>query len=213
MSEIKNKKLLVLGAGGHGKVCVDCAAATGDYSHIAFLDDIHKGKKVLGYDVLGGFKELGNYSESFDEYFVAIGNNNTRVRWFGKLVELGLKSAILIHPDSTVSSFADIGLGSVIMAGAVVNANATLRECVIVNSRAVVEHDCLIGKGTHISPGAIIAGNSQVGNSSWICMGAKISNNVKIGNNTTIAANSTVLDDIEDNVMAAGTPAIVKKRK
>lgn len=211
MSETKNKKILILGAGGHGKVCADCAGLTMRYNEIAFLDDNLKGMQVLGYEVLGSFSDLINFKDYFDEFFIAVGNNILRTSWIQKLYDVKLSPTVLIHPDSTVSNFAVIGAGSIILAGAVVNANAVLKEGVIVNSRAVVEHDCILEKGVHISPGAIIAGESNIGENTWVCLGARVSNNVNIGNNCIIAANSTVLKDLPDNVMAAGTPAKIKK--
>ena len=87
MLKVKNKRLLILGAGGHGKVCADCAVAMSGYSDIAFLDDNMEGSQVLGYSVIGGFKDIKKYKEDFDEFFVAVGNNKIRTDWIEKVID------------------------------------------------------------------------------------------------------------------------------
>ncbi|MBN2557803.1 MAG: acetyltransferase [Clostridia bacterium] len=207
----KNKRLLILGAGGHGRVVADCAYETGYYREIAFLDDEMKGKSILGHDVVGGFNDFMEASSGFDELFVAIGKDTLRVEWMERIAGAGYRIAVLVHPGAWVSRHAIIDFGSVVLAGAVVNSNAKLGTGVIINTNAVVEHDCVIGKGVHVSPGAIIAGNAVIGEYTWVCMGAKVSNDIKIGRNSVIAAGAVVTGDVGDYVMVAGIPAGIKK--
>lgn len=92
------------------------------------------------------------------------------------------------------------------------NANARIAEAVIVNSGAIVEHDCDIGRGVHIAPGTAPAGGVSIGEFSFIGVGSAIKEGIKIGRNCVIGAGSVILNDIPDEVMAAGVPAkIIKK--
>jgi sugar O-acyltransferase (sialic acid O-acetyltransferase NeuD family) len=205
----KSKKLFILGAGGHGKVCADCAESMKIYSKIVFLDDNHAGTEVIGHEVIGGFSELNKVVDECDEFFVAIGSNKERMALLEQIENI--KAATLIHPQSIVSNHVTIGPGTIVAAGAIVNTDVTIKKGVIVNTRAVIEHDCILEDGVHVSPGAVIAGGSLIGKNTWVCIGAKVSNGIRIGSNSIVAADSTVLKDVQDNVMVAGTPAEIKK--
>ncbi|MCI4000424.1 sugar O-acyltransferase, partial [Klebsiella pneumoniae] len=114
--------LAVVGAGGHGKVVADLAAALGTYGEIVFLDDRAQGS-VNGFPVIGMtlLLENGLSPEQFD-IAVAVGNNRIRRQIAEKAAALGFALPVLVHPDATVSPSATVGQGSVVMAKAVVQA-------------------------------------------------------------------------------------------
>lgn len=206
------KKLLVLGAGGHGKVIGDCALQTGKYNELAFLDDRTIEDGILGFPVVGKIQDYEVLIGKFDDAFVAIGNNRIRVHLLEKLTSIGYNIPSLIHPASYVSKFVDLKSGSAVLAGAVVNAGAKFGLGCIINTCASIDHDCIIDRGVHISPGARVGGTVHVGEFAWICLGACVANNLVIGENSIIAAGAAVIDNIENNVLVAGVPAVVKKR-
>lgn len=202
-----NRKLAVIGAGGHGKVVAELAAALGTYGEIVFLDDRAQGS-VNGFPVIGTTLLLEN-SLSPEQYdiAVAVGNNRIRRQIAEKAAALGFKLPVLIHPDATVSPSATVGQGGVVMAKAVVQADSVLKDGVIVNTAATVDHDCLLDAFVHISPGAHLSGNTRIGEESWIGTGACSRQQIRIGSRATIGAGAVVVRDVSDGMTVAGNPA------
>lgn len=202
-----NCKLAVIGAGGHGKVVAELAAALGTYGEIVFLDDRAQGS-VNGFPVIGTTLLLENSlsPEQFD-IVVAVGNNRIRRQIAEKAAALGFSLPVLIHPGAYVSPSATVGQGSVVMAKAVVQAGSVLKDGVIVNTAATVDHDCLLDAFVHISPGAHLSGNTHIGEESWIGTGACSRQQIRIGSRATIGAGAVVVRDVSDGMTVAGNPA------
>ena len=131
-------RLIIIGAGGHGRVCAEIAELCG-YRDIAFLDDSLSEK----LNIIGRSTEWEQYLEGCD-FFVAIGNNAARKGFLEKIIERGGRIATLVHPGSVVSKNAIIEKGAVVMAGAVVNTDAVIGKGSIVNTGSSVDHDCKI---------------------------------------------------------------------
>lgn len=203
--------LLILGAGGHGKVVAETASLMDSWDYISFLDNQLVGQHIIGYPVIGEFGEAERYRQQYTHAFVAIGNNKAREQWIQHLSELGYAIPTIIHPQSIISQHAVIGRATVIMAGVVVNASVKIGDGCILNTSSSISHDCVIHNGVHVSPGARISGSVIVGACSWIGTGSSIVNNVSIGTNVMVAAGSTITCDVPNHVMVAGTPAVVKK--
>jgi FlaA1/EpsC-like NDP-sugar epimerase len=108
MGEYWLSKLLILGAGGHGKVVADAAMSTGNWEEIAFLDNNKELTNVLGKSVLGEFDSYMDHKEEYSAAFVAIGNNVTRMIWLDRLERAGFEIPSIIHPSSTISGFSRI---------------------------------------------------------------------------------------------------------
>lgn len=207
-------RLLILGAGGHGKVIAECAVTLGIYRAIAFLDDDQKANKksvLSSYPVIGTFCDAVNFTHEFSEAFVAVGNNRLRVELITYLTNIGYKLPYLIHPASYVSKFAHLESGTVIMAGAVVNTDAHIGVGGIINTGASVDHDCVLGMGVHLSPGARLGGTVTVGDYAWVCMGASVVNNVRVGEGAVVAAGAVVIGDVGDGVLVTGVPSRERK--
>ena len=98
------------------------------------------------------------------------------------------------------------------MAKAVVNPYATVEANVIVNTSAIIDHDCKVRDASHISPGAILAGNVTVGSKSWVGLGAKLLEGVTIGDGVIVGAGSVVTSNCPDRVLLTGVPARVKRQ-
>jgi len=204
------RKLLILGAGGHGKVVADAASAMQYWEEIAFLDDDEK-KGNLPYKVLGSMRQLPEFIKSFSTVIVALGNNHKREELLKKSAELGFILATIIHPRAYVSKYAAVEPGTVVFAHAVINPYAKVGFGSIINSAAVIEHDCVLDTAVHISPNAALAGAVTVGKYSWIGIGSNIIEKITIGDNVIVGAGSVVIENIPNNSIVVGVPAKVIK--
>ena len=153
---LTNKQLLIIGAGGHGRVAAEIARLQG--YEVSFLDD----NPPAGINVVGPVHDADRYMNQA-QFFVAIGNNEVRRKIQRNLLDRSARIVTLVHPNAVVSSDAHIGTGSIVMAGAVINAGAQIGEGVIVNTCSSVDHDCVIHDYAHVSVGAHLAGTVVVG--------------------------------------------------
>lgn len=200
-------RLAILGAGGHGRVVAESAAALG--WTISFFDDRHTGN-VDGWPISGKAADI--FDISCDCVLVAIGDNRTRLSWLHKLEEHNLNFATVIDPSALVSPSAEVGAGSFIARGAVVSTGARVARGCIVNTLASVDHDCLLADGVHLSPGVHLSGNVWIGECSWIGTGSSIRNNVMIGQDVVVGVGSAVVRDIENGQIVVGVPARVLEK-
>lgn len=200
-----NKKLLIIGANGHGKVVADIAQRTNKYEDIVFIDDNENIKECVGKAVVGSTKELEQYVDEYD-MFVAIGNTSIRNMILDKLIQINASVPILIHPNAIVGMNVEIGMGTVVMAGAIINPAVKIGVGCIINTGATVDHDCVIGDYVHISVGSHLAGTVIIGNNSWIGIGAIVSNNISVGPNIVVGAGGVVIKNIEVPGTYVGIP-------
>lgn len=208
----EQKHLIIIGAGGHGKVTADCARATQQFDNIYFLDGEYPNfNKVADWDVVGVPSQFEDFADEQTWFFVAIGHNPTRAMWQKKLLASGTKIATLIHPSTCIGSEVSIGQGSLVLAGAVVNILTDIGQGCIINTAASVDHDCQIGNYCHIAPGVNLAGAVNLGTEVFMGIGSTAVPCVTIGDKTIIGAGATVLGNIQAQVTAVGTPAKVIK--
>lgn len=191
-------RLVIIGAGGHGRVVADIASKVG-YREIVFLDDVQA-------NVAGKVSSFNTYTASWD-FFVAIGSASVRKRIMQQLQQAGASLATLVHPHAVIGENVSIGMGTVVMAGAVINPFAKIGEGCIVNTCSSVDHDCRISQYTHISVGAHVCGTVTIGENTWIGAGAIISNNIHVTDNCMIGAGAVVIADIEELGTYVGVPA------
>uniref|UniRef100_A0A7V3J928 Acetyltransferase n=1 Tax=candidate division CPR3 bacterium TaxID=2268181 RepID=A0A7V3J928_UNCC3 len=210
----KGCKILIFGAGGHGKVVLDILLESGA-DVLGFLDDEESkvGQEINGFKVLGGWSYLKNNKFSkLTKIALGIGNNNIREKIFRQAKDLGLSVVSAIHPKAIVSRSVKLGEGVAIMPGAIINSSSVLEDGVVVNTGATVDHDCYLERFCQIWPGAHLAGTVRVGEFSYVGTSASIIQNIKIGKNVIIGAGAAVVSDIPDNVTAVGVPARVIKK-
>ena len=119
--------------------------------------------------------------------------------------EAGARFATIISPSAIITPGSEIGEGSVVMHGAIVN-RAKLGKNVIVNSGAIIEHDCVVGDNTFIGPGAVIGGFTQIGENCFIGLGARVGNNLAIGNDITVAMGMVIGKDLTEPGIYHGFP-------
>lgn len=208
----KQKKIVIFGSGGHGKVILDILQASG-CKVIGFIDENTNkhNKTILGIKVLGGWEYLLKNNKV--SVALGIGDNKARGALFQKLQSLKIDVVSALHPQAVISRYAQLEKGVVVMAGAVINPSAVLNDGVVVNTGASVDHDCFLDAFSQVYPGAHLAGTVHVGAYSAIGIGASAIQNIKIGDNVIIGAGAAVISDVPGNVIAVGVPAkIIKKR-
>lgn len=205
------KRLLIIGAGGHGAVVAEAAAS--QWSDIAFLDDGAEARTVVGYPVIGGIDQLKSLKSDEWEVIVAIGDNRRRKRLGEEIEARGFRLATVVHQSAIVSPTSSIGDGSVLCAGIVINARARIGRACIINTGATVDHDCVVSGGVHISPGANLAGNVSIGECSWIGIGSAIREGTAVGRDVVVGAGSAVVSDIADGLIVGGVPSRELKRR
>lgn len=198
-------KLIIIGAGGHGKVVADVATKMKIYEEILFIDDKKKGDKVLGHEVIGNYKEIYNYKKTHS-FFVAIGNNIIRKKIQEELEINNFSVAKIIHPSVILGSEISIGRGTIVMPGVIINVSTTIGKGCIINTSSSIDHDCVIGDYVHLSPNVSIAGTVEIGTKTWVGIGSSISNNITIGPNVTVGSGSNVIRDIKLKGVYVGNP-------
>lgn len=203
-----DNKLVIIGAGGHGKVVADIAKLNG-YEEILFLDDDVTKTKIGKYDVAGTLNDADKYTNDYD-FFVAIGNNKFRKEITNILENKDIVTISMIHPSAVIDKTVNIGKGTVVMANTVINADTKIGDGCIINTAATVDHDCVIEDFVHISPGTHIAGTVNIGENTWIGVGSSIVNNIFICSNCIIGAGSVVITDIKKEGTYLGCPAKIK---
>ena len=197
----------MLGASGHGKVVADLAELAG-WEEVLFFDDAWPQIAKNGaWSVVGDSQALLDQLDRFTGVVVAIGNNKIRADKLSWLSENAAQIVSLIHPSALISRYAKFGLGCVVMAGVVVNADVSIADGVILNTSCSIDHDCVIADCAHISPGAQLAGGVHVGAQSWVGVGASVKQLVSIGQQVIVGAGAAVVTDLPDQITAVGVPA------
>ncbi len=201
-------KLILIGAGGHGKVVADAAVCSNRWKEIVFVDKLYPHLLNAGHwPVINGHDDLDKFDKKDCDYIVALGDNNIRHQLHNELKNKGFNLVNVIHPVAEISEYAELGVGNVVMANAVINVDAKIGDACIINTAATIDHDCIIGDGVHISPGAHLAGQVEVGEYSWIGIGATVNQLVVIGKNVTLGAGSVAIGNIPEGKTAVGIPA------
>ena len=195
-------KLIIIGAGGHGKVIVDNALKNG-YRNICFIDDHAKGE-VLGFPVVGTRENIEYFNDGKTDFIIGIGNNATR-KEIAEAYHVNWVS--IVHPSAQIAFNAEIGKGTVVMANAVINACATVGEHCIINTGAIIEHDNVVENYVHISPNAALGGAVRIGANSHIGIGATVKNNTDVCYDCIIGAGAVVIHDIKTSGTYKGVPA------
>ena len=204
-------RVVIWGASGHALVVADVLRQEGRSEIAGFLDDTdatRHGEPFAGAQVLGGRERLATLADDgVRGVAIAVGDCAARLALADVVRGHGLTLVRAVHPRAVVAADVEIGAGTVICAGAVVNPGTTLGACVIVNTGATVDHECRIADGVHVGPGAHLGGRVEVGRAAWIGIGAVVSDRVHVGAASVVGAGAVVVRDVPAGVVAYGVPA------
>jgi sugar O-acyltransferase (sialic acid O-acetyltransferase NeuD family) len=205
--------VVIIGAGGHGRVVLDILRHDINVGSLALVDDDDKYKNSLidGAPVLGKISSLPSLIpvHRLGGAIVAIGDNKTRARIYENITSMGLKIVNAIHPDALIARDVVIGEGVVIAAGAIIGTGSRIGNNVIINTGVTIEVENIIEDHTHISPGVNLAGRVRIKKYTHIGLGVCVIDNIIIGENVMVGAGAIILKEIPDNSLAVGTPARV----
>lgn len=190
------KEILLVGAGGHCKSCIDVIEQIGEWQIAGVIDRKDSGvTEVLGYKVMGCDDDLAELRKQYEHAFVTVGQIRSaelKMKLFHKLKELGFKQPGLVSPLAYVSKYAQIGEGTIVMHHALINTVAKVGDNCIINTKALIEHDAIVEDHCHISTGATINGGVVVGEQSFIGSHATIKQSSSIPPQSFIKAGALV---------------------
>jgi UDP-perosamine 4-acetyltransferase len=208
------RKVAILGGGGHGRVVADALRALmrrqADLSFAGFIDrQPGEGGPWLGADeALAELVAAGQVTHVIIGVGATAGAQGLRVRLWEQAQATGAQGLTLVHPAGVVAPDVTLGLGTVVLAGAVVNTAARVGANAILNTGCIVEHDCELADHVHIAPGAVVCGGVRVGRLAMVGSGAVCLPGVSIGAGATVGAGAVVTADVGEGVRVAGVPAV-----
>ncbi len=208
---ISENPVIVIGAGGHGKVVLAAIKALGiTCLGVADSNFERLGEEFCGVKVLGGDEIVLKYSPSevlLVNGIGSIGKIETRRVVFERYKDRGYRFLTLIHPTSIVDPDVKMGEGSFVGAGSVLQVGVEIGSNVLVNTRVSIDHDTKVGDHSHLAPGALICGGVRVEKSVHVGAGAVVVQGVQLGSFSIVGAGSVVLKDVMHNTTVFGVPA------
>ncbi|MBU3073196.1 NeuD/PglB/VioB family sugar acetyltransferase [Clostridium estertheticum] len=166
--------LLIIGAGGHGRVVLETAELEGKWDNIKFLDDRTDVDMVLDHKIIGKMDDYKRNSKKYEYAIVCIGDNEKRLKLIKEILKVGYKVPVIIHPKAFVSKYSEVGNGSVVLAGVVINTGTKIGMGCIININSSVDHDCEVYDGVHICSGSVVRSMCKIGGLSYIGAGAVV---------------------------------------
>lgn len=203
---MSDKSAILVGYSGHGIVVAEAALLAG--IKLKGYTEIDKaGHNPFDLDYLG-FEMDSDFTEwaSERDYILGIGDNRIRQKAGNFICSKQKQILNVIHPSASISETRKMGMGNFISKNASINSLVTLDDFCIINTGAIIEHECSIGKSVHIAPGAVLAGNVTIGEFSFIGANAVIKQGVSVGKNVIVGAGTVVLKDIPDDQKVVGNP-------
>ncbi|MBU0638740.1 MAG: acetyltransferase [Planctomycetes bacterium] len=205
------QRVLILGAGGHGRVVLDILLQAGRHQIVGFLDNneaIHR-RRIDGIPVHGSIGDLSYLKQALDidGVIIAIGDNGARRGLARQVEQADIRLINAIHPSAALAHNATVGRNVVIAAGVVLCAHCQIGDSVILNTGCIIDYQTMIGEGSHICPGVRIAGRVKVESGVFVGIGATVIPKVTLGCESIIGAGSVVIEDVPSLATVVGVPA------
>ena len=197
------KKIILIGAGGHAKSCLDVILLTKKFKILGFIDQDKK-INILNYKVLGDESYLKKLKNKSCYLHISLGFIKfplKRIKIFNEFKKLNFKFPQIISPRAHVSKNAKILDGTIVHHNVVINFEAEIGSNNIINTSAIIEHGVKIGNNCHISTRTVINGDVVVQDNTFIGSGAVIRQGVNIGRNCFIGMGQIVTKNIPNNTV------------
>jgi len=200
---MKRQPILLIGAGGHCRSCVDVIEQEGRWDIAGLVGQKAEiGASVLGYKVIASDAELADLVKDYPYALITLGHiftPNLRAQLFHDARRLGFTLPVVVSPRAHVSRHASIGDGTVVFHGAIVNAGARIGMNCIVNSQALVEHDVTVGDHSHVSTGAILNGDVRVGACSFVGSASVVKQGLTLGDHSFLGMGIALKRDLDSH--------------
>lgn len=197
------KNLLLVGAGGHARSCIDVIEQEGTFQVVGLVGlDGQIGSKIGDYEVIATDETFSDLVQDVSYVLISVGqivSPDTRIKLFERAIRAGYEVVSIVSPSAYVSQSSKIGRGTIIMPGAIIGAAVTIGDNCIINSRALIEHETQIFDHCHISTGAILNGGVTIERSSFIGSGAIIKEGVRVGERTIVGMGVNLRKDLVAN--------------
>jgi sugar O-acyltransferase (sialic acid O-acetyltransferase NeuD family) len=205
---MKKKPLIVLGAGGHARSCIDIIEQGKEF-YVAGLvvNESEIDEELFDYSVIASDAELEMLVDKYHHAVIGVGQISTaqhRIRLYELALGAGFGLPTIIAPSAHVSPRASIGQGSIVMSGAVINAGVVIGNNCIVNTNATIEHDTVIGSNCHISTGAIVNGSVVIGDNTFVGSGSVIKEGLTIGSSSIIGMGLSLRSNVAEETKFLG---------
>lgn len=199
---------ILLGYSGHAYVVAEAALLSG-IKLIGYFEKEQKLHNPFQLSFLGSEQDEQVLQQYINEGMIlpGIGDNSVRQKALNHLLDAGFSIATIIHPNAGVSSLAQTGKGNFIGNRAILNPFASIGMGCIINTGAIVEHECVLQDFVHVAPGAVLAGNVAVGEGTFIGANAVVRQHIHIGKWATIGAGAVVVKNVPDHAVVVGNPA------
>lgn len=198
-----SKNLILIGAGGHARSCIDVIEQEGRFNIIGLVGiESELGLQVSGYEVIAADKDISTLSGKAQFALVALGqisSPNARMSLFQIALKAGFELASIVSPSAYVSPSAQIGNGTIVMHGAIINAGVKVGSNCIINSRTLLEHDTQVLDNCHISTGVILNGGVLVEEGCFIGSGTIVKQGVSIGERSVVGMGSRLRSNLTAN--------------
>lgn len=192
--------ILLLGAGGHCKSCIDLIASSAVYNVAGVVDkDGSTVKEILGVRVIGTDSDLALIIQNYSKVLISAGqikSPDLRINLFHHAKRLGASFPVLLSPTAHIAKTSFIGEGTICFHQTIINASARVGSNCIINNKALIEHDVQIGSHCHISTGSLVNGGVIIEDGCFIGSGAILHEGVKIGQGSVIGAGKVVKGDV-----------------
>lgn len=213
-----NKKIVLIGGGGHCKSVIDTITNNGEYEIIGITDTENRmGDLVCGISIIGTDDMLQElFDTGINNAFItlgSIGSTDLREKLYDKAKKIGFTFPSIVDKSAVLSKTCEVGEGSFIGKGVILNVAVKIGRNCIINTGSIIEHDCVINDYVHIAPGCVLSGHVVIGRSSHIGTNTTIIQELTIGNHVLVGAGSVVVRSLKDNLKAYGNPCKIQNNK
>jgi sugar O-acyltransferase (sialic acid O-acetyltransferase NeuD family) len=185
------KEILLVGAGGHCKSCIEIIEEEKKFKIIGIIDNIKK-RSDFGYPIIGKDKDFAKIRKITKYACITIGqikSSAPRRGVYEKLQKLNFKLPVIISPRAHVSKRAKLNQGTIVHHDVCINSNVKIGKNCIINTKSIIEHDVNIGDFCHISTRATVNGHTKIESDCFLGSCSVIKQNIKISKNKIIQAN------------------------
>lgn len=205
---MKKKKVILFGAGGHARSCIDVIEQEGTFHIVGLVGkESEVGNEVNGYRVVADETNVSDLKHQANFALVAVGqilSPELRIKLKDQIIQAGFELATVIAPTAYISPSAVIGAGTIVMHGAILNTGVQVGQNCIINSKALLEHDVSVKDNVHISTGAILNGKVSIDEGCFVGSGAVLKEGIIIGQRTVIGMGTILRKNLGPNQISYG---------